>query len=293
EATVRISPLPEREDFHAVFFPDFVSGQTAVRAIMQSRIPLSMLRLSTAVETATTLTLAGHERLIGTLQGLLSLRGVSDSKCMLLFGVTGSSDLVKMARNATLTITGRHGGIHVGRTFGKQWHKGRFHTPYLRNTLWARGYGVDTLETAVSWDAVPQTLADIETALRPALADIDEKVHVFTHLSHMYPSGASIYTTYLFRLADDPDESLHRWWRMKDAASQAIVRHQGTISHQHGVGTDHAPYLAAEKGVLGMAALRAALQQFDPDGLMNPGKLSEPDGGRENAGTFGVFVSWH
>lgn len=100
-----------------------------------------------------------------------------------------------------------------------------------------------------------------------------ESIHVFTHLSHVYPQGASIYTTYLFRLAADPDETLRRWKALKGAASSAIVRECGTISHQHGVGRDHAPYMEAEKGVLGMAALLGATTAFDPDGRMNPGVL--------------------
>ena len=64
-----------------------------------------------------------------------------------------------------------------------------------------------------------------------------------------------------------------RWRALKAAASAAIVAHGGTISHQHGVGTDHAPYLAAEKGALGLAAIGALLRRFDPQGIMNPGKL--------------------
>ena len=48
---------------------------------------------------------------------------------------------------------------------------------------------------------------------------------------------------------------------------------QGTISHQHGVGTDHAPYLAAEKGELGVRWLEAARQAVDPQGILNPGKM--------------------
>ncbi len=273
QATVRISALPEREDFHAVFFPDFISGQRAVRQIMQADIPLSMLRLSTAVETTTTLALAGHEQLIGLLERLLAIRDVGADKCMLLLGFTGSNDQIKISRRAALTITGEHGGIHVGRTFGSQWHKGRFRTPYLRNTLWDQGYGVDTLETAVPWENVPATLEAIENSLRPALEPWNERVHIFTHLSHMYSTGASIYTTYLFRLTPDPDETLHRWQQMKAAASRAIVAHQGTISHQHGVGTDHVPYLPAEKGELGMAALSDVFRRFDPQRIMNPGKL--------------------
>ena len=53
----------------------------------------------------------------------------------------------------------------------------------------------------------------------------------------------------------------------------------GTISHQHGVGTDHVPWLAAEKGELGIAAMGALLRQFDPQGMMNPGKLLPDAGG--------------
>jgi alkyldihydroxyacetonephosphate synthase len=52
-----------------------------------------------------------------------------------------------------------------------------------------------------------------------------------------------------------------------------IVDHGGTISHQHGVGRDHAMYLPAEKGELGMAVLADVARRFDPDGIMNAGAL--------------------
>ena len=81
--------------------------------------------------------------------------------------------------------------------------------------------------------------------------------------------------TYVFRRAADPDETLDRWRRLKTAASEAIVAGGGTISHQHGVGRDHRPYLAAEKGELGMAVAGDVVRRFDPDGIMNPGVLLE------------------
>ncbi len=274
EATVRIAPLPEREAFHAVFFADFEQGCTAVREIMQARLPLSMLRLSTAVETQTTLALAGHERLLDTLERYLALRGIREDKCMLLLGFTGREALVKLARKEALGIAGHHGGVHVGRTFGKEWLKSRFRTPYLRNTLWELGYAIDTLETATNWGNIPAMVVAIESALRPGLEEMGERVHVFSHLSHLYPHGSSIYTTYLYRIAPDPGETLRRWETLKAAASNAIVTHGGTISHQHGVGTDHMPYLAEEKGELGMAFIGDLCARFDPDGIMNPGKLT-------------------
>jgi len=270
EATVRVTPLPECEEFPAVFFPSFEQGQEAVRQIVQSRLPLSMLRLSTAAETETTLALAGHERLIAALERLLALRGVGKGKCMLILGLTGKEALVRMARREALEIARRHGGICVGRAFGRQWYKSRFRTPYLRNTLWEMGYAVDTLETASDWTTLPRLLQAIEEALTKANG---QPVHVFSHLSHLYPSGSSLYTTYIFRLSPEPEETLQRWREMKEAASRAIVAHGGTISHQHGVGLDHRPYLEAEKGELGMEVLRAACRALDPGGVMNPGKM--------------------
>jgi len=113
----------------------------------------------------------------------------------------------------------------------------------------------------------------VDAALGQGLADEGERVHVFTHLSHLYPTGSSVYTTYLYRIAEDPQVTLARWRRLKTAASEAIIAHGGTISHQHGIGIDHAAYLANEKSAPGMAALRALLAAFDPAGMMNPGKL--------------------
>lgn len=274
EATLRVRRLPQREDFHAVFFPDFDHGRAAVQHIVQAGLPLSMLRLSTAAETRTTLMLTGHRRLIGALEKLLSLRGLTDHKCMLLLGFTGRRAIVQSARHEALDLAAQRGGVHTGRTISRQWQKSRFRTPYLRNTLWDAGYAIDTLETATDWSNVPTMVEAIEAAVRSALQASGERVHVFTHLSHLYPTGASVYTTYLFRLAPDPDQTLHRWQTTKAAASRAIAAGHGTISHQHGVGLDHAPYLSHEKGALGMAAIRDACRRFDPDGIMNPGKLA-------------------
>jgi alkyldihydroxyacetonephosphate synthase len=273
QATVRVTPVPEREIFPTFFLPTWERALDGARELVQSRLPLSMIRLSTPVETETTLVLAGHPRLIRALRRYLTLRGAGPGRCMLLLGVSGRTALVRAVAREAQAILGRHGAVAAGRRFGREWQRSRFRTPYLRNTLWEMGYATDTVETATTWDRVPTMATALASALRAGLEDDGERVHAFTHLSHVYPTGSSLYTTYLFRLAADPDETLHRWRRLKDVASQAIVEHGGTISHQHGVGIDHAPYLPAEKGDLGMTALHDLAATFDPVGLMNPGKL--------------------
>lgn len=274
-ATVRISPTPRYEQFTGIFFPDFAAGLAAVQAIVQARIPVSMLRLSTAVETETNLRLAGKPGLIRRLEDLLSARGLKDEKVMLLLGVTGSSRVTAAVGRAALALAHAHGGVSrgFGTVFGRTWAKSRFSTPYLRNTLWEAGYGIDTFETATTWDQAPALLDAMERSLHQVMASDEATHHTFTHLSHTYPTGTSIYTTMVFRLLPDADAMLDQWRRFKHAISQAIVAHGGTISHQHGVGADHAPYLATEKGDAGIEMLAALISHADPDGMMNPGKL--------------------
>ncbi len=273
-ATVRISPLPECEQFYGVFFPGWEQAVQAAREMVQARLVLSMLRLSNGAETEATLTLAGHEGLVNLAhQGLSALGYRRPDKCMLIFGATGSQETVHSNRRAAIGIARRHGGVYVGQYMGKMWRKSRFLSPYLRNTLWEHGYTVDTLETIVPWDDVIRTARAILDSIPNALARTGGRVYAFAHLSHLYPTGASIYVTYLGRVLTDPDQMIDLWWRMKRAASEVIVAHGGTISHQHGVGTDHAPFLEAEKGALGMALIRDVARRCDPDGILNPGKL--------------------
>jgi alkyldihydroxyacetonephosphate synthase len=241
-ATVRVSALPEREAWQAVCFRSWG---------------------------------AGRPRLVAALDGYLGLRGARDDRCLLVVGLVGPAKVVGPARRAALAIARDAGGIHLGQPLGRQWYANRFRGAYLRNGLWDAGYAVDTLETACIWEHVPAMVDAVGAALRGGLPTADGPVHVFSHLSHVYPHGSSVYTTYCFRLDPDADENLRRWQQLKAAASRAIARHGGTISHQHGVGTDHLPYLAAEKGPLAMTALRTLCQVFDPRGLMNPGKLFE------------------
>jgi len=275
---VRISKLPDYEAFHAVFFPSWAEAEAAVREVVQAKLPLSMLRLSNQLETLTMLTLAGHKKLIGALESYLSWRGCKEDKCMLMLGVSGQKRTAAAALKSALGITRARGGVHIGKTMGEKWKQNRFRNVYLRNTAWEHGYVIDTVETAVDWPRVESMMRGVELAARSALEGQGEKVHAYTHLSHLYAQGASVYTTFVYRLAGNFEEDMARWRLLKSAVSEAIVEHGGTISHQHGVGTDHAPYLAAEKGALGISAMRALFRHFDPQAIMNPGKLLTEEG---------------
>ncbi len=273
EATVRAVPRPASEAFPAWFLPDWPHAIEAARGIARAGLPLSMVRASTPLETASLLAMAGQSRSVNMLRGYIRLRRVGPEPSLLLVGAHGAERVVESAVREVGAIARREGGIAVGGSLGRRWLATRFRTPDLRDTLWDAGYAVDTLETAVEWTRLPDLAAAIGRTLRHVLDDAGERVHAFSHVSHVYSSGSSLYATYVFRRSADPDETLSRWATLKGAASRAIVEHGGTISHQHGVGRDHAMYLPAEKGELGMAVLADVARRFDPDGIMNPGVL--------------------
>jgi alkyldihydroxyacetonephosphate synthase len=273
EVKVRVSKIAEKEDFYVIFFPSWDKAKNACRQLVQSRVQLSMLRLSNAIETETQLALAGHAGLIGMLEKYLSIRGAAEGKCMMTLGITGSKFQCRASISQVKKIVKEFNGVYTGTELGKRWAEKRFTMPYLREALWEKGYAVDTLETATDWDNVDHLLNTIEESLRTSLNDDGERVHVFTHLSHFYGQGCSIYTSYVFRTADDYTTTLDWWKKLKTTTSEKIVNNGGTISHQHGVGKDHAPYLPVEKGALGMHAIRTICHSFDEKGLLNPGTL--------------------
>jgi alkyldihydroxyacetonephosphate synthase len=282
---VNIVALPEKDDIYGVFFPSWERAVHAVQTIAGTDITFSMIRLSNSAETMTNLALAGNERQTALLSRYLRLRGLSEKKaCMCLVGFTGSRRLTAAARRAAFSIIRRSKGIYIGKPMGKAWKKNRFQSAYLRNTLWDLGYAADTLETAITWDKVTPAMQAIEKSLREAIKPDNQRIHVFSHLSHVYPSGSSIYTTFLFRLSETPGQTLEAWKRLKQAASQTIAAAGGTISHQHGVGTDHKKYMAVEKGTLGIQTLQKMFNHLDPEHHMNPGKLLPEEKGRMTEG---------
>lgn len=273
EVKVRVTPLPQQESFHVAFLPSWEAARTCARELKQRGIALSMLRVSNAIETETQLALAGHPKQIALLERVVGFFGMKAGKCMLTFGTTGSKAQCKTALREARTVIKACGGLYTGTYLGKKWAEKRFAMPYLREALWQLGYAVDTLETATTWDNVDHLLNKIEENLRTGLQDEGKKVHVFTHLSHMYNQGCSIYTTYIFANGASYGDTLAYWAKEKRSTSKIIVENGGTISHQHGVGKDHAPYLAEEKGVLGMRAITSVLSEFDPNARLNPGTL--------------------
>jgi alkyldihydroxyacetonephosphate synthase len=280
EATVRLHPAPEAMDYRGYLFRDFATGIAAIRASVQEDLSATMLRLSDGDETR-------FYRAFGALgrpRGLkdrfadfyLAKRGFNSDACALIAGFEGDARRAERSRLQFGRLAHRKfGALELGREQGERWREGRFHAPYLRDPMMDRGIGVDTLETATAWSNIDALYDAVRTALEHAILEHAPRKGargiVMCHLSHSYPDGASLYFTYIFPRA--LGNEIAQWQAIKTAASDAIAGNGGTISHHHGIGEDHLPWMNQEKGALGIEVLRAIKQTLDPKGILNPGKL--------------------
>jgi len=280
EATLRVRRVPGATRFEAWALPGFAASTEALRALVQADTAATITRLSDEEETRVSLAMAGAGPGVGALKAYLRTRGL-DRPCLLVLGWEGADAAgLRARREAGVRVLRAHGAVTLGRKAGEAWARRRYHGPYLRDELLTRGVLIDTLETAATWTSLLETYRAVGAALRGSLAARGTPGLVCCHVSHLYRTGASLYFTFIARQEEGAE--LEQWHAAKAAASDAIAAAGATITHHHGVGRDHAPWLAGEVGELGLALLRSAKATLDPTGIMNPGKLM--DWTSDNAG---------
>ncbi|WP_445148587.1 FAD-binding oxidoreductase [Baekduia sp. Peel2402] len=254
--TVRVRPTPEVRRHEGWRVADLAAGVEVLRTLAQRGPRPDLARLSDEVETA---------------MGVATGGGGEDHAggCLVLVGWEGFADDVERRATAATAILEAAGAVPLGEQAAESWRHGRFRAPRLRDELLGAGLLIETLETATSWRELHNLHARVGDVLREALDGSSPLVAC--HVSHLYAAGASLYFTVLARR--DADDPVGQWTRAKAAVMDALAAAGATLTHHHAVGADHAPWLAAEDGELGVELLRAVKDRVDPAGILNPGKL--------------------
>jgi alkyldihydroxyacetonephosphate synthase len=267
EVTLRVRRLPAARRYEGWFVPNFEAGTALMRRLEQDGAAPDVCRLADEDETAVGLIMSGGGRGRRALvNGYLTARRVNGG-CLVILGWEGASRTVAARRSAARSICRELNAVSVGTGAGESWRKGRFSGPYLRDDLLDLGVLVETLETAASWTDLPAVHQRTKQALVGALGH----AMVGCHISHLYPTGASLYFTVL--AAAVPGDEVSQWDKAKRAATDALLSAGGTLTHHHAVGIDHAGWLETEIGTVGIDILKAVKARLDPAGILNPGKL--------------------
>ena len=275
EATVRAHPLPPSRHFASRLFRSFPEGLTSLRAMAQDDALPDMTYLSDEEETRFVAAQAG----IGAEGGagfaglglrVLGTRGFQlQQGSLLLLEFEGSPNRVAHLQDRALSHATQSASLGAGPA--ERWYAERFDTPYLRDSLLDHGILVDTVETAATWSGLLALYQAGQKALQEALWEHGGAGLVLCHVSHVYPDGASLYYTFFGNAIEG--QEVAQWEAIKDAVTRAFVEAGGALSHHHGIGADHAPYMARVVGEDGLLVLRALKRELDPEGIMNPGKL--------------------
>lgn len=256
---VRIRPVPTSRRFTAWRFASFAEGANAIRVITQGGVTPTIFRLSDEAET-----------FVGLADPSSTGDVDDDPGCLMICGYEGDEADVDRRWEIVGALCRELGGLELGEEAGTAWDEGRFHGPYLRDSMLDVGALVETVETVSFWSNLDDVYQRVRDAVADSLVSQGTQPLVLCHISHAYPTGASLYFTVACRKLGD---GLDQWAQAKAAATQAMVDAGASVSHHHAVGRDHLPWLGTEIGPVGVEVLRAVKQRIDPHGVCNPGIL--------------------
>ncbi|WP_423919520.1 FAD-binding oxidoreductase [Frigoribacterium sp. 2-23] len=281
EVTAQVHRLPEKREIIAYLFPSWHDGLAAMQAIAESDAAPSVTRVSDAHETAFSFATSKpgkgiSQKVTDALPLLLKAKGWDvDAMCLSFIGYEGSPEHVARTQKLVGKIVKANRGMSVGTGPGKLYDQKKFDTPYLRDFFLDHGGIGDVSETAAPWSKLRAVSNRVYAAANQAFDEIGKQGWIMSHLSHSYHSGACLYFTFAFEYTSE-DVAEAEYDVVKKAIQQAFLDTGGTLSHHHGVGLEHAPWLEQDVSAEGVAVMKGLFDAADAGGNFNPGKITGP-----------------
>jgi alkyldihydroxyacetonephosphate synthase len=267
EAWMRIQVRPKFRATASVSFPSWEAGYEATRQIVQTKLWPSNLRLldpELARDSA----------------------GLDGTQAVLIIGFE-SAELPQEwpMRQAVEIARGAGGQIEEdailfadsGRPTGRTGAAGAWRDAFIpkgRAVAVGLGQVANTVESSITWDRWPEFDARVREAITKALKEVCGGGSLNCRFTHVYTDGPAPYYTFagLYRPGIGRAEQME----VKQAASEAIMKAGGTITHHHAVGRQHRPWYDEQRPEAFAMALRAAKRTLDPKWVLNPGVLIDP-----------------
>ena len=253
---LRCVALPAQRVSAGVRFKTFESALEAARALLQSGIYPSQMRI-----------LDPYEHMLSR-----AFSGKAATGALMVLAFESAGAPLAETFGAAQEICRQHGGevqLKDAEDAVGDWRNTFFRQPYIRDALMDYAVISDTFETAVPWSAVPGFYHAVREATLKAVQEVCGFGAVSTRSTHSYTDGLCLY--FAFFGPGKHGALVDQWWEIKAAASEAVIAHGGTMSHHHAMGRDHKRWAREEIPAPFRAAIRAAKRELDPQGLMNPG----------------------
>ena len=270
EAWMRIQKRPVFRATAGIKFDDWEQAAQATRQVVQAKLWPANLRLLDHAEAGRAAGLSGTEALL--IVGFESAevpQGAFIKEAVDIARANGGrvSDDDILVDDGSGAATGRGGAV------------GNWRSSFIGvNAGTTNGMGLigDTFETSITWDRWPEFDAGVRARVGDALQRVvGDAWSLSCRFTHVYPDGPAPY--YTFSGIGTPGGEAEQWQTIKDAANEALIDLGGTITHHHAVGRMHAPAWRGQRPDLFEASLRATKRALDPNGILNPGVLFDPD----------------
>ena len=247
EATLKLTPLPQTVGGLTAHYRDIASCARAISAIMaQPHIPSALEFIDGAA----------LDLIRGRHPGLLP----DDSRAMLMIEVDGGETEIADSAEAIRRACHDGGLISAEATAdpARLWAVRKALSPLLR----------DIAPKKINEDIVVPVSRLPE--LLQGLAELSQK-HRVANVNFGHAGNGNIHTNFLIN-PDDADE-LERGEACLNEMFDLVIRLGGTLSGEHGVGREKRPYVGREIDPPTLALMKQIKQVFDPNNLLNPGKL--------------------
>jgi alkyldihydroxyacetonephosphate synthase len=250
KATLSVHPLPDMTIKQSFVFPSVEVAVDVVRKILRAEARPAVVRIFDEAES---------ERYFPKIGKKVTTIFVSD----------GESEYTALDSKVIRRISRESGGKPSGEEPVDIWLKKRFDIG-LGPVLMQHGGVVDTIEVSALFKDAARLYRDMVASMKA----VEGVLEVSGHYSHFYREGACLYVTF----AGIPQDPLRYYQDTWNAAMEATLKNNGSISHHHGVGFWRMQYMEQELGASGVKLLKSIKNALDPEGILNKGKLV--DGGR-------------
>ena len=253
-ATMRLEHLPEQRVFLSFAFPDIFAGIEAGRLIMTYRLRPSVIRL---YDTADSIKLRDWV-------------GTPFTGNLMVVMCDGDPELVAYETRAITALAESVGGRSLGPEVGQIWWDGKYE-PYAAGKLPLPPLMYGTFDTVARFRDIPGIYRARKELIEREFADCGARYAA--HFSHWFPWGTMIYDRfYVDEPPADPAEAMALHDRLWDAGVMTALRLGGAVNEHHGVGLKLGRFMRSQYGT-GFDLMLALKRAWDPDGIMNPGKL--------------------
>ncbi len=125
-------------------------------------------------------------------------------------------------------------------------------------------------DISVKVSDVPTFLADVEALVNAEYPDFE--IIWFGHIG-----DGNLHLNILKPPALEPESFLHKCATVSEHVYALVKQYGGSVSAEHGIGLIKKPFLHYSRNEAEIRLMRAIKKGFDPNNIMNPGKIFDPE----------------